>query len=498
MEEMIVSAVIGELASRFISFLIDTCSKLLMMAPPVTREENLDRLRGLLVRIGAVVEDAEGRRITNHAMLQQLDALRQEMHRGHLTLDTLRCQGRQHSFAASGSNPAKRLRICHRSGDGGESRRELQRVLGRLETAVQDAAEFVQLSGRYLLRLARQPYSMYLLLEKCMFCRQMEMERVIDFLLQGAAEHLGVLPIVGPAYVGKSTLVEHACIDERVRRHFSQILLLSGGDLSDGDALNNLADGVGVIKHENRAVAGRGGRGRALVILELDSDISEELWRSLHSVAKNCFARRSKIIVTSRSDRIVRFGTTLPLRLQFLAQEAYWYYFKVRSFGSVDMAMEHPKLTSIAMEMAREMSGCFMGASIFGGMLRSRLDVGTWSLALATYRAFRQMNYFLSEPNPVDPWALTRPILLPTPNGRSPGSRCVIVTGVALAHGDSAAPPKVSVQDVMLGSARPRGKFTALAWRAHIPPHYNYVFSCEQQVPVSAASRKKRARNVSM
>jgi hypothetical protein len=56
-----------------------------------------------------------------------------------------------------------------------------------------------------------------------------------------------------------------------------------------------------------------------------------------------------------------------------LTQEACWYFFKVRTFGRVEVAMEHPKVASRAMEIAREMSGCFMGATIFGGMVEIEL-----------------------------------------------------------------------------------------------------------------------------
>ncbi|CAN6197689.1 unnamed protein product [Urochloa humidicola] len=441
-------------------------------------------------------------------MLQQLSTLRHELQRGHFTLDTFRCHGHerdnkapqsgQHSFALSRFNPAKRLCICSGSSSG-ERSRDLERVIASLETAIQNATEFILLSGRYP-RLARQPYCMYLLVDKCMFGRQMEMELIMKFLLQGEQdpgdEHLGVLPIVGPANVGKSTLVEHACIDERVRDHFSKIVLLSGGDLV-GKGMEALADGAGLIKHENHAESGGGGR--ALIVVELDRDISGDFGRRLYSTVKNRFAHGSKIIVTSRSDKIASFGTTLPIRLQFLTQEAYWYFFKVRTFGSVDVVMEHPKLASIAMEMAREMSGCFMRANIFGGMLRSRLDIGTGRLALAAYRESRQRNRFVFCQNSVDPWALSKPVLLPTVNRAPPGYFVVVDKyHTASANGDIAA-PKISVQDVILGRARPQGKFAALAWRSHIPPHYNYVFSCEQRMPTTSAVLKKRkTQKVSM
>lgn len=208
-----------------------------------TEEERLDSLRRLLLRVRAVVEEAEGRHITNLAMLQQLHSLRMEMHRGYYALDTFSCGGApeqgdnvddahqvSHSIPLhSNFNPAKRLRL---RGGGGGGAKELQRVLASLEAAVQDAGpEFPNLSGRYP-RLFRQPYSVYLLLDRCMFGRQMEMEHVVNFLLQAADDQapLGVLPIVGPGKVGKSTLVHHACADERVRGHFSRIVFVRADD----------------------------------------------------------------------------------------------------------------------------------------------------------------------------------------------------------------------------------------------------------------------------
>jgi GTPase SAR1 family protein len=45
---------------------------------------------------------------------------------------------------------------------------------------------------------------------------------------------VGVLPVIGRARVGKSTLVEHVCLDERVRSHFSLIVFLGDGDTKMG------------------------------------------------------------------------------------------------------------------------------------------------------------------------------------------------------------------------------------------------------------------------
>jgi hypothetical protein len=79
LEEVIISAIIGEVASRSISFVIETCSK--RMVRPSTVEAKLGILQQLLLRVGAVVEDAGRRLITKQAMPQQLNKMRQEMYR---------------------------------------------------------------------------------------------------------------------------------------------------------------------------------------------------------------------------------------------------------------------------------------------------------------------------------------------------------------------------------------------------------------------------------
>jgi hypothetical protein len=60
-----------------------------------------------------------------------------------------------------------------------------------------------------------------------------------------------------------------------------------------------------------------------------------------------CLEGGSQIIITSNSGKIKKFGATQALVLNFLQQEALWYFFKVLTFGSED-SKDHPKLESIA------------------------------------------------------------------------------------------------------------------------------------------------------
>lgn len=80
--ETFLSAVLADLLSRSISFVIDRYCQQQQGV-----EENLQQLQRMLLRIQTVVEEANGRRITNQAMLLQLKTMRNVMYRGYYFLD---------------------------------------------------------------------------------------------------------------------------------------------------------------------------------------------------------------------------------------------------------------------------------------------------------------------------------------------------------------------------------------------------------------------------
>uniref|UniRef100_A0A8R7P9F5 Rx N-terminal domain-containing protein n=1 Tax=Triticum urartu TaxID=4572 RepID=A0A8R7P9F5_TRIUA len=234
--EVIFSSVMGELASRSVSSLVNRYLK--QMAAP-TEQERLHSLQRLLLQAHVVVEEADDRLIINQAMLHQISILEKEMYRGYYTLNIFSCRyggGRTkdheviYAFSPSKFNPAKRVCFCSGSSEGAAQAELLEQVLGDVRDTMEDVSEFVMFL-KSCPRLHRQPYNMYLLLDKCMFGRQMEMKLVMNFLLQAeiapGADFLPVLLIVGPGNVGKSTLIEHVCDDETVRYSFSKILLFN-------------------------------------------------------------------------------------------------------------------------------------------------------------------------------------------------------------------------------------------------------------------------------
>lgn len=475
--EAFFSAIIGELASRSFFFLIDKYSKKLL-AP--SKEESLRSLQRALIRVRVTVEEAEGRHITNHAMLQQLNVLREEMYRGYYVLDNFRCQAQEGDEVSYSSlsklSSSKRVRSspCRRHGKD-----ELEQMIQGVEITMTGMNEFVIFLKNHS-PICRQPYSKHMFMEKCMFGRQTEMEQVINFLLNkelACADNLSVLPIIGPAKIGKTTLVEHVCSDERVRNHFSCIIFFSENDLRE-ERTCTLRDG-GVIKHQHSP----SNEEKLLVVIELAGDVNEGAWRKLYSASQSCFSPGSKIIITSRSDKVTKFGTTQPLRLKFLSREAYWYFFKVLAFGSSDPE-DHPKLASIAMEIFdeyfdqekfQEFTGPFIDTSSMAYYLRASDDPRHWRRVLECFRQKDQKNQLLLSRDPSDLGVKRKYVLFQRP-GSSICCEIYNQDRVGPAHEQASA---VTMGDILSGSVRPHGKFEVVVWKSPLPPYYSYIYSCE-------------------
>lgn len=464
------SAILGELVSRSISFMVDR-----YWNQPLV-DDTLRRLRQLLLRSRAIVEEAEGRHLMNRGMINQLAALRDEMFRGYCVLDAFRYQAlrgaenresdqvRRTSFALSRSNQAKRSRLSSRNTPP-PSRvvtvKDLQQMVHSLDEIVGDMKEFVVFLTSYPPPVHRQPYSAYLCLDKCMFGRHVEREHVIDFLLHGnplsSHQNLEVLPIVGAALVGKSTLVEHACSDDRVRSYFSLILYYSGDQLRDETATSFRERCV--TKHRNEAVVAA----RVLVIIELQGDVDDATWKKL-----SCSPPPgSKIVITSRSEKITRLGTRRTMRLETLPFEAYWYLFKVLAFGSTDPE-ENPKLASMAMEIATELRGCFLCAHIGGALLNANFNVPFWRKFLMFTRDYiceSQDGLGGGNAHPGYGWAIAKP---------KPANYFVLRDSYQKKDGG----PEITLVDLLSGRVRRRGRFEVLVWRSRIPPYYSYISNC--------------------
>jgi hypothetical protein len=73
------------------------------------------------------------------------------------------------------------------------------------------------------------------------------------------------------------------------------------------------------------------------------------------------------------------------MTLKYLPHEAFWYLFKVITFGSTDPKM-HPRLAYTAMEISKTLNGSLIAANLIGGLLRTNFSIQYWCTILELMR----------------------------------------------------------------------------------------------------------------
>uniref|UniRef100_A0A453Q3T8 Disease resistance N-terminal domain-containing protein n=4 Tax=Triticinae TaxID=1648030 RepID=A0A453Q3T8_AEGTS len=487
--EMVVTAIAGDLVNRFISFLIKKHES------HANLEKKVERLQQLLLRIHMVVEEAEGRYITNSRMLLELKRLSEAMYQGYHVLDTIKykalCSTRDEKKVSSSSNAlsltnsikcfhTNSTNCFHTTRSTTTIFHDLDSVLENLETMVSNMTEFVVLVGGCE-RMPRSPYDTYLYIDNFMFGRQVEKQQIMNVLLQENIPPFAptVLPIISTNRVGKKTLVAHVCNNDRVRSHFSLILRLKG------ESIHKTEHGAFVPT------------GRTLVVLEFTSDIDDVSWQKFYSTTRR-MGKGSKIIIISRIESVSRLGTIRPMHLNSLSLEEYSYLFKVLAFGSTNPD-DHPRLSLVASELAVLMGGSLVVANVCADIFRKNQNLQFWQHILNKYRNFLANNFsvFCEHPKllierdrPVDISKLvsstSAPLRLMPPHCEDDDSTRDL--------------PKVRYGDLIAGSVvPPREKFELVGWESRIPPYKKYVnvamFSGEVNVSEHVVSPcKKRIR----
>lgn len=275
---------------------------------------------------------------------------------------------------------------------------------------------------------------------------------------------MGVLPILGRAGVGKSTLVAHVCNEESVRNYFTQIVFITEYDLKVM-GLTTFKD-AGTIIHQNSSL---NGNVRTLAIIEFSQDVDENAWKQ-YLASATLLESVVTIIITSRSRKITNFGTTQSLILNDLPLEAYWYFFKLLTFGSVD-PKDQPKLESIALEICKDCNRSFVGAHVFSGLLRADHCAQHWCMVRATLRILKETkssvckHYVFKE---IQPTYLRR---------RANDDYLAFYPYRECISGDRV--PKTTLYDVLFGSVKCEGKFQDFGWKSLVPPYKKYVYTCE-------------------
>jgi hypothetical protein len=445
-KEVVVPAALSEIIGRVFSFLIDNFRLRLAGG---ARDVHRQRLERLLRSIGAMVEEAEGRHITNHQLLCHLKALTEGMYRGRFALEaadlddaaTHDDDDRRRSLALrSPFNRAKRSRVTSFiiRGDDDAGTRRLAAANEELESLTQDCMRgFVLLVQGYPRKVHRS-VTTTLYMDRCVFGRHVEKERIVDFLLQQrppSGPCLSALAVVGAKKVGKTTLVRHACDDERVRGHFARVEWFETPDVvkagGNPDQTVWASDGSEYLAGV-RSIIGMPRGGRSLLVFEDAWPVDASAWHELAYSVPAAGGSNCMLLFTCRDADLARDVSTTaePVVLGKPPLEEYWYYFKAFAFGGGADPREHPREAAVGREICERLERTYLDARVLGALLGANLgDARFWRRVLAAV--------VRCERRPLHVGVLLE--LLPV-HGRRLQS-----------YGHCRSPPKVTVQDVFDG-----------------------------------------------
>ncbi|XP_072963246.1 disease resistance protein RGA2-like [Typha angustifolia] len=405
MAGMFGSAIVGELVNRTASFLVGNYE----MQAGV--KDKLERLEELLIKIQSAVEAAEGRQIKNTWLLRWLRRLKDAAYQADDVLDTFEYQILEQkangdevssSLAASSTNVAKRMRTAARSlFSCDEDVKELSSVVENLERIAAGVGDFVQLlqldDSSKKSELPTNSRITSSLLPEEPIGREEEKERIINLVLQSESNAVGnvsVIPILGIGGVGKTTLAQLVCKDERVKQHFSPIPIM-WVCVSDSFDVVRLTREIleqadsnfkpGDIENFNSLQVNLEEKLRSkkflLVLDDVWSENERNVWEKLRTPLLHG-KEGSKIIVTSRLPRVAKLmGTMDPIRLDGLPEDVYLPFFKKCAFGVADPD-EDPRLAATGTEIAKRLKGSPLAAKTLGALLKDNLNEEYWQSIL--------------------------------------------------------------------------------------------------------------------
>ncbi|KAF8779668.1 hypothetical protein HU200_002418 [Digitaria exilis] len=230
--------------------------------------------------------------------------------------------------------------------------------------------------------------------------------------------------------------------------------------------------------------------GSPAVIPVIDVDDSE--WVKFYSAISHMGASGSKVIITSRFQKVSRFGTVKPILLKSLSDAEFSYLFKALTFGGTDPE-NHPQLESIAMELAMDINGLLLLANMFAELLWKNQSVQFWFHILKTLRKSLGRNFsmyrehpkqLLQNDRPTDITMLVSPSYAPLRLMPSYDDSSLCRTKLS----------KVKLGDLVQGSTTIllKEEFQITVWESRIPPFAKFVANCiVDRHPCTSSDNKK-------
>ncbi|XP_072975060.1 putative disease resistance protein RGA3 [Typha angustifolia] len=268
---------------------------------------------------------------------------------------------------------------------------EIERRLDEMETEW-TAICLTKNNGRKLINDSTQQLSGFQIDKSFIYGRENDKMMVIQMLqsFDYRKSNVCVIPILGMAGIGKTTLAQLVYNDSMICMHFTAkgwVYISQTSDLSMIlKAIIESVTGMPCLFSEmiavqqilEEVVKGK----RLLLVLDDVWNEEERLWECLKSNLKS--AEITTILVTTQSEQVAKIMQTIPAyRVSLLSHTDCWSLFSRYAFEGQDMN-EHPNLVDIGKKIVMKCRGLPLAARTVGGLLRFETDEERWKNVLET------------------------------------------------------------------------------------------------------------------
>ncbi|KAJ8648532.1 hypothetical protein MRB53_001555 [Persea americana] len=382
------------------------------LAPPFLKrlgflfgvEKEAKKLKSTLLRIEALLRDAEERQIKEESVRLWLSDLKHVAYDAEDIVDEVEYQVLLRSKIEGAQMQTRKRKLTDPVFDLvsssfsnlnlGPRIKEIRERLEEIESRSNNLNLNLIYKSEMLIPGKRPPTSSIIEDEPIVFGRETDRDKVVGLLTSdgdssAANSGIQVVPICGMGGLGKTTLAQLAYNDERVVKHFEvKAWVYVSEDFDLMRLTKDIAESVpGSNPHLTNLDAIQVSIKEALkekrFLLVLDDVWTEDFddWHKLR--APLMFgARGSRILVTTRSKRISSNMGTVPTHfLQGLSDDDCWSFFERRAFVNGD-SDAHPDLVKIGKEIVNKCNGLPLAVRTLGGLLRSVVDVVQWEAIL--------------------------------------------------------------------------------------------------------------------